>query len=248
MTRDQLLKATAQGDAIHAALQDPACPLRDASRVYAHAFTCDKAIAAQVEVDAKPHVEGEQNLNVQGALGSDKTDVNLREGKWPQHLKVTNISLAEWFKRTSKVTCRHIIGICLPFMAICGTVLSRMWHKCGINVAYARCRNRGICLAYPQLMMSMFPTWPEDKERTPVENAEQRHILYQRCMAVLLLCWEECARRGIRVVHRCPPPHLPVAVGGGRRTAVGIHRAPGTRCICQAYAHTGILARGACGR
>ena len=56
-------------------------------------------------------------------------------------------------------------------------------------------------------MMSMFPTWAEDKEMSPVENAQQRQRLYQRCMAVLLLCLMECARRGIKVVHRSPPHH-----------------------------------------
>jgi len=118
MSRDALVEATERGEDIHAALHDPACTLlSSSSRVYRHPFTCDKAIAAQEKVDAKPVKEGERNLNIGIALGSDKCDVNLREGKWPQHLKVTNISVEEWFKRTSKVTLhrtweqRHMPGI-----------------------------------------------------------------------------------------------------------------------------------------
>ena len=118
MSREALREATGEAEEIHAALQHPECALlSSSSRVYSHAFTCDKAIAAQEKVDAKPDVEGERNLNIGIALGSDKCDVNLREGKWPQHMKVTNISVEEWFKRTSKVTLhrtreqRHMPGI-----------------------------------------------------------------------------------------------------------------------------------------
>jgi len=118
MSREALAGKHSRGEELHAALQDPACTLRSsATRVYSHPFTCDKAIAAQEKVDAMPDVEGERNLNIQLGIGSDKCDVSLREGKWPQHLKVTNIELAEWFKRTSKVILhrtweqRHMPGI-----------------------------------------------------------------------------------------------------------------------------------------
>ena len=118
MSRDALLKATERGEEIHAALHDPACTLlSSSSRVYRHPFTCDKAIAAQAKVDAMPVVEGERNLNLQLGMGSDKCDISNVEGKWPQHMKVTNISVEEWFKRTSKVTLhrtreqRHMPGI-----------------------------------------------------------------------------------------------------------------------------------------
>jgi len=57
---------------------------------------------------------------------------------------------------------------------------------------------------YPQLMLSMFPTLPTDPTATPVVNAQQRQQIYHRCLAVLLLILEECARRGIRVNHRSP--------------------------------------------
>jgi len=110
-TRDELLKIDPRGDELHAALQDPACTLRSVkTRVYSHPFTCDKAIAAQEKVDAMPEKEGESNLNIQLGMGSDKCDISNIEGKWPQHLKVTNISTAEWFKRTSKVILHRTWG------------------------------------------------------------------------------------------------------------------------------------------
>ena len=111
MSREALLEKLSRGDELHDTLQDPACTLRSsATRVYSHPFTCDKAIAAQAKVDAMPVVEGERNLNIQLALGSDKCDISNVEGKWPQHMKVTNIAKAEWFNRTSKVILHHTWG------------------------------------------------------------------------------------------------------------------------------------------
>jgi len=111
MSRDALKAKTARGAELHAALHDPACTLQSSmTRVYSHPFTCDKAIAAQEKVDAKPEKAGERNLNIQLGMGSDKCDISNVEGKWPQHLKVNNIELTEWFKRTSKVIIHHTWG------------------------------------------------------------------------------------------------------------------------------------------
>ena len=109
MSKEALEAKSPRGAELHAALHDPACTLRSSmTRVYGHPFTCDKAIAAQEKVDAKPEQEGERNLNIQLGMGSDKTDISNVEGKWPQHLKLTNIELAHWFDRTSKVIRRRL--------------------------------------------------------------------------------------------------------------------------------------------
>jgi len=195
MSKEALEAKSPRGAELHAALHDPACTLRSSmTRVYGHPFTCDKAIAAQEKVDAKPEQEGERNLNIQLGMGSDKTDISNVEGKWPQHLKLTNIELAHWFDRTSKVIRRRL------------RAHGEQKHM------------PGIC---PQLMLSMFPSLPADPAATPVENAKQRHELYHRCLAVLMIILEECARRGIRVQHKSPP--LP------------LHPTP-ILCVCQSYA------------
>ena len=65
MSREALAAKSPRGAELHAALQDPECTLRSSmTRVYGHPFTCDKAIAAQEKVDAKPEQEGERNLNL----------------------------------------------------------------------------------------------------------------------------------------------------------------------------------------
>ena len=75
-------------------------------------------------------------------------------------------------------------------------------------------------------MLSMFPSLPDDSEKTAGDMAKLRQQLYQRCLAVLLLCLELCAERGIKVVHRC----IPVS-----RRRIGAKMRP-CRGICLAYA------------
>ena len=146
--------------AILSLLEVPECTLRHGlPRVYGHPFTCDKAIAAQAVVDAKPVVEGETNVLVQENVGSDSTDTSQVEKEWPQHLKVTNVAVAQWFRRHSK-----------------------MWLSSMATL-----------------------TWNPAKNATG--NAQDRHDLYQRQMALLLVCLEELARNGIHCTHKSPPPY-----------------------------------------
>lgn len=153
--------SSTEGGAIVQRLQDPACTLRHGlPRVYEHPFTCDKAIAAQAVVDAKPVVDGETHVLLQANIGSDKADVSQVETEWPQHLKVTNLALTHWFQRQSKA-----------------------W-------------------------LSSMAVLPENKAVTDVQQAKDRHDLYQKQLTLLLICLEECARNGIHCTHKSPPPHV----------------------------------------
>ena len=158
-----------EGKAIVGLLQDAECTLRHGlPRVYGHAFSCDKAIAAQAVVDAKPVVDGEKHVLLGVQWGSDKTDASALETVHPQHAKVTNIKPSRWFRRHSKI------------------------------------------------QISSFASWTWDPALKDQENTVERFMLYQKQMTVDLVLLEECARNGIRCIHKSPPspPHPPLNTCG----------------------------------
>ena len=154
--------APAEGDAILKLLQDPECDLLPGlPRVYGHPFSCDKAIAAQKVVDAKPQEEDEIHVLLQHQAASDKTDVSAVETQWPRHLKGTNIEASHWFKRESKI-----------------------W-------------------------LSSMASLPWDPLLKAEAMAQARHNLYQKQLALELVCMEDLARHGIRCTYKSPPLHPP---------------------------------------
>jgi len=57
-----------------------------------------------------------------------------------------------------------------------------------------------------KVLGALFPILERDEEDLPVDHARSHQVLYNRSMALYLVCLEVCARKGIRVTHRCPPP------------------------------------------
>ena len=56
-----------------------------------------------------------------------------------------------------------------------------------------------------KILGALFPILERDEEDAAVDHARGKQQLYQRSMALYLVCLEVCARKGIRVTHRCPP-------------------------------------------
>ena len=56
-----------------------------------------------------------------------------------------------------------------------------------------------------KVLGALFPILEKDEDAQPVDNARSAQRLYQRSMALYLVCLEVCARKGIRVTHKYPP-------------------------------------------
>ena len=76
-------------------------------RQFSHPFTCNKAVAAQAVVDAKPpEMVGEEcvtNVLVGVQMGKDKTEVERMQSVDPTHVKLLNTGDAQWYQRQSKI-------------------------------------------------------------------------------------------------------------------------------------------------
>jgi len=56
-----------------------------------------------------------------------------------------------------------------------------------------------------KVLGALFPILERDELDTDQDHARSTQRLYQRSMALYLVCLEVCARKGIRVTLRCPP-------------------------------------------